>query len=111
MRIGDKSNRPRVAHYVPGIRVEANHYRYGAKYSIRWKSGIDIDPESSEVYSYQKVWPYIPKGTVEHDYCNVIPLSQNRNAGVSRLEVSDRAEGVNGIYSSSDRISCSMRSQ
>ena len=50
MRIGDERNRPRIVDYLQGIHVHANHYRYGAIYSTRWKSGID--PESSEVYGY-----------------------------------------------------------
>jgi hypothetical protein len=109
MRIGDQSNRPRVVDYVQDIHVEANHYRYGAKYSIRWKGGID--PESSEVHGYQKVGPYIPKGTVEHDHFSVILIHiVDSNVAILRLEVSDTAEGVNGNYNSSDRMSCSMGS-
>jgi hypothetical protein len=107
MRIGDERNRPRVAKYVQDINVHTNHYRYGTRYSIRWKSGID--PECSEVYGYQKFWPYILKGTVEHDQCSVILIHKvDRNVGVFRLEVSD---GAKGTYSNSDRISCSMGSQ
>lgn len=106
MHIGDERNRPCVVDYVQGIRGQANHYRYSPKYSIRWKSGVD--PQSSEVYGYQKVGKYIPKGTVEHDHCNV-SLILDKRVGVWR--VSDRAEVVNGNYSNSDRMSRSMGSQ
>jgi hypothetical protein len=74
MRIGDESNRPRVADYVQGFHVHADHYRYGAKCSIWWKSGVDS--ESSEVYGYQKVGPYIPNRAIEHDHCNIILIDK-----------------------------------
>lgn len=119
MHIGDKRNRQRIVDYVQGIRVhvqgirvQANQYWYSAKYSTRWKSGVDS--ESSEVYGYQKFGPgiYIPKGTVKHDHCNVILIhTVDSNVAVCRLEVSDSAQRVNGNYNNSDRMPCSMGSQ
>jgi len=112
MRIREERNRPRVVDYVQDIHVQANHYRYGTKYRIGWKIGVD--PESSEVYGYQKVGPrqYIPKGTVEHDHFNIIRIHRgDSNVFPFRLEVSDRAEGVSGNYSNSDIMSCSMGRQ
>jgi len=114
MSIRDERNRPHVVDHVQDIHVHANHYRYSAISSIRWKSGVDS--ESSEIDSDQKIGPryYIPKGTVKHDHFNVgIIHIVDSNVGVwkLRVELSDRAEGVNGNYTNSDRISCSKGSQ
>ena len=109
MRVGEERNRPRVLDYVRDIHVQANHYRYGTKYRIGWKSGID--PESSEVYGYQKVGQSTPIGTVEHHHFNIIRIhTEGRNFGPFKL-ISDRAEEVNDTYSNSDRMSCSIGSQ
>jgi len=97
MSIGDERNRPRVVDHVQNIHVHANHYRYGAKYSIRWKSSVDS--ESSEVDGDQKLGPYIIKGTVKHNHLNVgIIHAFDSEVGVWKLGVSDRAEGVDGTY-------------
>ena len=111
MSIGDERNRPRVVDHVQDIHVHAYYYRYSAQSSIRWKSGVDS--ESSEVDGDQKIGPYyIRKGTVKHDHFNVGTIHiLDSNVGVWRLEVSDRAEGINGNYTNSDRISCPIGSQ
>jgi len=113
MSIGDERNRPCVLDHIPNIRVPANYYRYGAIYSIRWK-GV-VDSESSEVNGDQKIGPYIIKGTVKHDHFvvdNGISISVDIiKVEVWKFGVFDRAGGVNGTYTSSDRISCSIGSQ
>ena len=112
MSIGDERNRPRVVDHVQYIHVHANLNPNSARYSIRWKSGVDS--ESSEVDCDQKIRPWysIPKGTVKHDHFNVELIHiLDSEFGVWRFEVSDRAKGVNGNYTNSDRIFCSMGSQ
>jgi len=110
MSIGDERNRPRVVDHVHNIHVHANHYRYSARYSIRWKSSVDS--ESSEVDDDQKFGPCIIKGTVKHDRFNVdIVHVFHSEVVVWKIGVSDKAEGVNGTYTNSDRISCSTGSQ
>jgi len=111
MSIGDERNRPHVVDHVQDIHVHPNHYRYSARSSIQWESGVDS--ESSEVDGDQKIGPYyIAKGTVKHDHVNVVVIHKmDSKVGAWKLEVSDRAEGVNGNYTNSDRISCSMGCQ
>ena len=90
MRVGEERNRPRVLDYVRDIHVQANHYRYGTKYRIGWKSGID--PESSEVYGYQNVGKS-KFGTVKHNHIHIIGYIASSEKVESRLEVSDSADG------------------
>ena len=110
MHIWDERNRPCVVDHVQDILVQTNHYRYRAISSIPWESGVD--PERSEVDGDQKIGHCIPKRTVEHDHFNVdrIHIVHSNVVGWT-LEVSDRAECVDGDYTNSDRMSCSTGSQ
>ena len=110
MHIRDERNHPHVVNHVQDIQVQTKHYQYHAILGICWESGINS--KHSEVDGNQKIRHHNPKGTVEHDHCNIHLIHiVDSNVVCWTLEVSDRAECINGNYTDSERTSCSTGSQ